>query len=239
VTIGDTGTGVHAALGIVAAYVQRLKTGRGQHVELSMQDVMVNFLRSKLRAHYDTGQPVTRVGNTTQGGAPANTFRCAPGGANDYVYVQFASGPGFDHAWSTLLRVVEREDLIGDDRYATSDARLERIGEVETIIEAWTSRRDKHTVMRLMGEAGIPCGAVLDSGEILADAHLRERGMIAPVAHPIAGMLDVPTTPVQLSDSKVDLRPAPTLGQHTDAVLGELLGLGRADVAALRGRGVV
>ena len=124
-----------------------------------------------------------------------------------------------------LLRVVEREDLIDDPRYTDRAERNARFDEVYEFIRAWTQRHDKFTVMRKMGEVGIPCGAVFDSRDILSDPHLRERGMVATVEHPTRGEITMPTCAVQLDDSPLDLKPAPLLGQHNAEVYQDLLGL--------------
>ncbi len=234
-TIGDTGTGLHCAIGILSAYIQRLTTGKGQKVEVAMQDAIVNFTRVAMVGQYLTGEPVPRRGNRIMGRAPGDIYPCAPGGPNDYAYVFTSS----EEMWESLLRVIGRADLIDDDRYATPDARVANAEEVHGLIAAWTRTKDKFTVMKLIGEAGVPCGAVLDTGDILANEHLKQRGMITTIEHPQRGAFTMPGCPVQLEDSPVELRPAPLLGQHNTEVYGELLGLSAAAVAALKEKGVI
>ena len=234
-TIADTGTGLHCAVGILSALLQRSKTGRGQHVEVAMQDAMVNYGRVPMRHHLQTGAVVERSGNRLSHAAPTDTYPCHPGGPNDYIYLM-ATTPAM---WDALLRVIERADLIDDPRYTKRAERNERFDEVYEFISAWTRQHDKFTVMRKMGEVGIPCGAVLDSQDILNDPHLRERGMVATVEHPTRGEITMPTCAVQLDDSPLDLKPAPLLGQHNAEVYQDLLGLSPEAVKDLEKEGVI
>ncbi|HEX2172968.1 MAG TPA: CoA transferase [Dehalococcoidia bacterium] len=235
-TIGDTGTGVHLAVGILAAVVQREVTGAGQRVEVSMQDAVVNFMRVPMIGTIANGKPVPRTGNRARGLAPGNTYACAPGGPNDYIYI-FAGAN--DRHWDRLLRVIGREDLIGDEAYSTTRARWKRADEVDAMVETWTRGRTKHEALAALGSAGVPAGACLDSVEIFEDPHLRERGMIVEVEHPVQGKFKMPGSAVQLSASPVEVRPAPLLGQHNAEVLGELLGMDEKSVEELRARGIV
>jgi formyl-CoA transferase len=234
-TIADTGTGLHCAVGILSALLQRAKTGRGQHVEVAMQDAMVNYGRVPMRHHLQTGAVVERSGNRLSHAAPTDTYPCHPGGPNDYIYLM-ATTPAM---WDALLRIIERADLIDDPRYTKRAERNERFDEVYEFISAWTRQHDKFTVMRKMGEVGIPCGAVFDSQDILNDPHLRERGMVATVEHPTRGEITMPTCAVQLDDSPLDLKPAPLLGQHNAEVYQDLLGLSPEAVKDLEKEGVI
>lgn len=234
-TIGDTGTGLHCAIGILAAYIQRLETGQGQKVEVSMQDAIVNFTRVAMLGHFLTGKPVPRRGNRIMGMAPGDIYPCAPEGSNDYIYLTVSS----EEMWESLLRVIGRADLIGDERYSSAVSRAQHAEEVHTLVTTWTKTKDKFTAMKLVGEAGVPCGAVLDTGDILANEHLKQREMIVTIDHPQRGAFTMPGCPVKLSDSPVQVQSAPLLGQHNAEVYGELLGLSGADLAALREKGVV
>lgn len=234
-TIGDTGTGLHCAIGILAAYIQRLETGQGQKVEVSMQDAIVNFTRVAMLGHYLTGKPVERRGNRILGMAPGDIYPCAPEGPNDYIYLTVSS----EEMWESLLRVIGREELRGDARYSSPAARSRHAEEVHSLVAAWTRTQDKFTAMRLVGEAGVPCGAVLDTGDLLANEHLRQREMMVSIDHPQRPGFTMPGCPVKLSNSPTTVQPAPLLGQHNEAVYGALLGLTAADLAALGERGVV
>ena len=232
--IGDSGTGMHMAIGILAALQQRHGTGKGQHVEVSMQDAVVNLIRVSLRDHQRTGRPVGRSGNQLGRTVPGNTFACAPGGANDYVYI-FAQ----PQMWKPFLGAIGRPELADDPRYATPDARWENRESLTEIVTAWTGQRTKHDVMKILGDAGVPCGACLDTGEVLSDPHLRAREMIVDVDYPTRGVYQTVGSPIKLSDSPVTVQRPPLLGEHTETLLGRLCGMAPAEVAALKDAGVV
>ncbi len=232
-SIGDSGTGMHCVIGILAALMQRHATGQGQQVEVSMQDAVVNLIRVSLRDHQRFGAPMQRQGNQLGRTVPGTTYACAPGGPNDYVYI-FAQ----QQMWHPLLRAMGREDLVGDARYETADARWQRRDEVNAMVEAWTSTRSKHEVMKILAGAGVPCGACLDTGEVLADAHLHARDMIVKVEHPVRGGYVTVGNPIKLSDSATTITPSPLLGQHRQEILTEL-GYTDADIATLAKDGAI
>lgn len=231
--IGDSGTGMHMAIGILAALQQRHATGRGQHVEVSMQDAVVNLIRISLRDHQRMGGVQQRTGNQLGRTVPGTTYKCAPGGANDYVFI-FAQ----QQMWPALLKVMGRPELENDPRYKTLEARWENRATLNAIVEDWTSQRTKHEVMRLMGDAGVPCGACQDTAEVLADPHLRERDMIVDLEYPGRAFKTV-GCPIKLSDSAVELTRPPTLGEHSGSVLEKLCGISAADYKRLKEDGVV
>lgn len=232
--IGDSGTGMHMAIGILAAIEQRHKTGTGQHVEVSMQDAVVNLIRVSLRDHQRTGKPMPRSGNQLGRNVPGTTYPCAPGGSNDYVYI-FAQ----PQMWPALIKTMGQPELGDDPRYKTAEARWENRETLNAIVTAWTMQHTKHEVMKFLGDAGVPCGATLDTGEVLADPHLRARDMIVDVDYPTRGTYQTVGSPIKLSDSPVDITRPPLLGEHTDALLGSLCGMGAEDVQKLREKGVV
>ena len=234
-TIGDTGTGIHCAAGILAALLQRIKTGQGQHVEVSMQDAMVNYVRVPMRHHLHTNTVVKRAGNRFSHLAPTDIYRCHPGGPNDYVYLMATTR----EMWDSLLQVIGRADLIGDLHYTEQSERNKYFDEVHTFIQAWTEKYDKLTVMKKLGEAGVPCGAVFDSQDVLTDPHLQERGMVVTIDHPTRGTITMPGCPVQLTDSPVKVKPAPLLGQHNQEMYKELLGLTMDAIKKLEKEGVI
>jgi formyl-CoA transferase len=230
-SIGDSGTGMHCVIGILAALMQRHASGLGQQVEVSMQDAVVNLIRVSLRDHQRLGTSMPRTGNQLGAGVPGTTYRCHPGGPNDYVFI-FAQ----QQMWHPLLRAIGRADLVGDPRYDTPDARWQHKAEVDALVEGWTSGRSKHEVTKILAEAGVPCGACLDTGEVLADPHLHARDMIVEVTHPVRGRYVTVGNPVKLSASPTRIGPAPLLGQHRREVLAEL-GYTEADIAALEADG--
>ena len=238
VTVGDIGTGYHAAVGVLAALWQREKTGKGQVVELSMQDAMVNISRVMMQTYYQTGKSPDRRGTVTAGVYPGDLFRCKPGGSDDYAYIYVSSIIG-ESMWPTLLKVMGREDLIDDLRYIDNKARAEHGMEVNLIVEEWTMQHSKYEVMKLVGDAGIPCGAMLNAEDIHTDPHLLERGMVVTIDHPQRGQFKIIGDPIKLSDSQTHVTAAPLLGQHTEEVLDQILGINGDEVTKLREAGVI
>jgi formyl-CoA transferase len=235
--VGDTGTGLHAAIGILSAYIQRLKTGQGQRVELSMQEAVVNMLRANFREQYSTGKPTPRIGAGGGNRELTGLFACHPGGPNDYVFVMGRNLS--ERTWNALLKVMGREDLQGDARYASATDRAARRDELNALLTAYCSTRSKHQVMTEVASLGIPCGAVQDTVEVMHDPHLMERGMLAAVQHPVVGSFVMPGCPVRLDDSPVQVSAAPLLGQHNEEVYAELLGYTPEQVRQLKDRGVL
>jgi len=233
--LADTGAGLHTAIGILAAIIQRQATGVGQQIEVAQQEAVVNLLRIHLRDTYATGKPVPRQGNRSVNAAPSNLYRCRPGGPNDYVFIHCASV----EMWKTLTTIVGRPELGDDPRYADRRDRVQFIDEVDAMIEAWTEKRTKHEVLEILAGAGVPCGAGLDSTEVLADPHLKARGMIVELEHPRRGPYPMPANPVRLSDSPTEVVRAPLLGEHNAEVYGTLLGYGDTELDALRRDGVI
>ena len=233
--LGDTGAGLHLAVGILAAVVQRQSTGLGQQVEVAQQDAVANLTRVHIREQYMNDEPVPRRGNRQFGNAPVGAYRCRPGGPNDYLFVHGV----LPEMFKALMRIVGRPDLADDESLETRAGRFARVDEIDALIEAWTLKHTKHEAMEILAAAGVACGAVLDSSELLASEHLRGRGMVVDLEHPDRGRFPMLGNPVRLSSSDTEVRRAPLLGEHTAEVLGGLLGLSDAEVAELRKDGVV
>ena len=237
--VGDSGTGMHTAIGILAALVQRNVTGKGQLVEVAMQEAVLNLTRVRLTGTLVDGRPERRPDNLrgVRAGAVGGLMPCAPGGPNDYVYVLVpADNPGM---FTSAMRAIDREDLIEDPRFATGKQREKCSEELSAIIESWTSTRDKHDVMERFGQEGVPCGAVLDTREILDNRHLKERGMVTEVVHPTRGRHPTIGCPVRLSDSPVTVTRAPLYGEHSNEVFTTLGGVTEQDLAVLRREKVI
>jgi len=233
--LGDTGAGLHTAIGILAAIVQRQTTGVGQRVEVAQQDVVVNMTRIHFRDHYLGVHPILRHGNRSPGAAPSNLYRCRPFGPNDYVFIHTAN----TDMWKALARVIGQPELADDPRFADRAGRVSRGKELDELVEGWTGKRTKHEVMELLGAAGVPCGAVLDSDEVMSNEHLRGRGMIVEVDHPTRGRMAMPGSPIRMSDSPTEVTPAPLLGEHNAEIYGKLLGYDETELATLKRDGVI
>jgi formyl-CoA transferase len=232
-TIGDTGTGLHCAIGILAALYQCRQTGQGQLVQVAMQDAMTNYCRIAYATQARENAPCSRRGNQVVLGttAPSDTNKCKGDGPNDYVYV-YTSRANPEH-WKRLLQVVGREDLIGDPRYESPAARTEREAEVNAIVSEWTKKYDKHEAMRLIGTAGIPAGAVLDTKELAEDRTFYDRGILQIVDHPLVKGYQMPTWPVRHNGAPPPVKAAPLLGEHSAQVLASWLGLSERDIDGL------
>jgi formyl-CoA transferase len=219
----------------LGALYERRATGRGRRLQVAMQDAMLHYIRIAFQAQAATGRAARRNGSRSATAvAPAGIFPCAPGGPNDWVYV-FARQ--VDH-WHRLLKVLGREDLIGNPAYDTPKARGERIAEINEMVADWTRRRDKHEAMRIIGGAGVPAGAVLDTMELMNEPSFTERGILQTMDHP-SGAFMMPSWPVRFDGKPPKLAPAPLLGQHCTQVFGEWLGMSTGDVEALRNEGVI
>ena len=173
-------------------------------------------------------------GNQMGRGIPSTTYPCAPGGPNDYAFITAQQ-----QMWPAVTTAIGRPELAEDPRFATEEARWENRRALNEIIEGWTRARSKHEVMRILGAAGVPCGACQDTGEVLADPHLKAREMIIDVNYPTRGAYQTVGCPIKLSDSPVEVSRPPMLGEHTQPVLSELCGVGPEEVERLRDDGVV
>jgi crotonobetainyl-CoA:carnitine CoA-transferase CaiB-like acyl-CoA transferase len=233
-TIGDTGTGMLMAASILGAYVRRLRTGQGELLQLAMQDAILHYIRNAFTYMERTGKPAPRAGSKTVGGGnpPIGVYPCRGGGPNDFVYI-YTSAANPEH-WTRLLKVMGREELIGDERYATPAARTERRSEVDAIVSAWTIQHDKVTAMELVGSATIPAGAVLDTMELANDHTFVQRGIRQTMAHPEVGDYVMSGWPVRFGGQTPAVKPAPLLGQHGEQVLSEWLHLDTARIADLK-----
>src|SRR2546430_1383533 len=184
---------VHTAAAILAAYIQRQRTGQGQLVEVAMQEVVANFLRGRYADHYRDGKPSGRRGNELVGGVPGGAYPCAPGGPNDYAYIYVQ--PMSEEMWREFATAIGRGDLLADARCKDAKARWEHRDALNELIRAWTRVRTKHEVMAVLGKAGVPCGAVLDTGEVLDDPHLNARGQVHTIEHATRGGARGPPVP--------------------------------------------
>ena len=218
VTIADSGTGLHLAVGILAALMRRQRTGRGGCVEVALQDAVVNLMRNAMAPTYISGHAAARTGSAYVTAVPSDLYPCRPGGPNDYVYILLASS----QHWEGLLQAIGRSERLGDARFARQSARNQHPEQTRAVVRAWTEQRDKLDVMRQLSAFGVPCGAVLDTAEILANEQLRACGMIVDHTHPQWGTIPVPACPIRLDGIPPRLDAAPAVGQHTAEVLAEI-----------------
>src|SRR5580704_10629520 len=250
--IGDSGTGLHLALGIVSALYQRHSTGRGQRVFAAMQDGVLNLCRVKLRdqqrlarthvmeeypqfpnGHF--GDAVPRAGNASGGGQPGWIVKCKgwETDPNAYIYV-ITQAP----VWAAICKVIGHEEWLTDPRYATPKARLPHLSEIFDQIEEWTTTKTKFEAMDTLNGHDIPCGPILSMKEIAEEPSLRKTGTVVEVDHPTRGKYLSVGNPIKMSDSPSDVKRSPLLGEHTDEVLAEL-GYPAAEVASLRANKVI
>ena len=223
-TIGDTGTGMLMAVSILGAYVRRLRTGQGEHLQVAMQDAILHYIRNAFAyMERSGGGAAPRAGSKTVGGGwpPIGVFPCKGGGPNDYVYI-FASPANPEH-WNRLLKVMGREDLLDDERYNTAAARVEHADEVNALVAEWTKQHDKRTAMKLVGEATVPSGAVLDTRELADDKTFEDRKIRQTMHHPKVGDYVMSGWPVRFGGEPPAIGPAPLLDEHHGSVLKDWL----------------
>ena len=219
---------------MLAAYIQRQATGKGQKVEVSMQDAVMNFVRVPMMGTYMTHRPVKRMGNKLGPGI-SDIYKCAPGGDDDYAFILTTN----EEMWRALCAAIGQPELSTDERFVNAKARAKNNEQLTAIINEWTARHSKHEVMQILGSAGVPCGAVMDTVELLNNPHLRERQMIVDIEHPARGKISMPGCPVKLEDSPVTVVSAPLLGQHNAEVYSQMLGLRESELEQLKSQGVI
>ncbi len=248
--IGDSGAGIHCVAGILAALMQRHRTGRGQKVEVAMQDAVLNLCRVKLRdqqrlAHgplkeypqYPNrkfGEATPRAGHASGGGQPGWALSCKGNGPNDYIYVVIQP-----QGWAPIMKVIGRDELIDDPQWATPEARLPKLEQCFRIIEEWTGTKNKLEVMEMFSDHDIPCGPVLSMKDLIEDESLAASGTVVEVQHPQRGAFKTVGNPIKLSDSPVEVTASPLLGEHTEQILKERLGYNDAEIEAARAEGAI
>jgi formyl-CoA transferase len=250
--IGDSGTGLHLALGIVAALYQRNTTGKGQRVLAAMQDAVLNLCRVKLRdqqrlertqvlteypQYPDTpfGDSVPRAANASGGGQPGSILKCKGWETDPNAYIYFITQAA---VWPAICKVIGEEGWIEHPEYATPKARLTHLKAIFARIETWTMSQTKFEAMDILNQFDIPCGPILSMKELAVEPSLRDTGTVVEVDHPQRGKYLTVGNPIKLSDSETEVTRSPLLGEHTDEVLS-LLGYGADAVAALRAEGAV
>ena len=251
--IGDSGTGLHLALGIVTALFQREKTGQGQKVFAPMQDGVLNLCRVKLRdqqrlqrgplkeySQYsegvEFGDATPRAGNDSGGGQPGRILQCKGWETDPNAYTYFITQAA---VWKRICDLIGKPEWKDSPDFATPQARLPRLQEIFTAVEAWTMTKTKFEVMDICNPLDIPVGPILSMKEISEDASLRESGTIVEVDHPQRGRYLSVGCPIKLSGSAVTVRRSPLLGEHTEEILTAVLGYSTQEVAQIKQSGAI
>ena len=249
--IGDSGTGLHLALGIVTALYQRTHSGKGQRVTCAMQDGVLNLCRVKLRdqqrlAHgplteysqfgegIPFGNATPRAGNDSGGGQPGRILKCKGWENDPDAYIYFITQAP---VWEKICDVIGEPGWKTDPDFATPKARLPRLNQIFARIEQWTMTKSKFEAMDILNEFDIPCGPILSMKELVEDQSLRATGTVVEVDHPARGKYLSVGNPIKLSDSPADVKRSPLLGEHTDEILASVLGYSAEEMAAIKASG--
>jgi formyl-CoA transferase len=251
--IGDSGTGLHLAFGIVAALYQRIRTGRGQRVLAAMQDGVLNLARVKLRdqqrlqhgplaefSQYGEGIPfgkaVPRAGNDSGGGQPGWILKCKGWETDPDAYIYFITQAP---VWEVICDLIGKPEWKTDPDYAKPPARLPRLKHIFATIEEWTKTKTKFEVMEICNKVDIPVGPILSMKEIAEEPSLRKTGTVVEVDHPTRGKYLTVGNPVKMSDSITEVERSPLLGEHTEEILTKVLGYSAKEVADIKTSGAI
>jgi formyl-CoA transferase len=251
--IGDSGTGLHLAFGIVSALYQRMRTGRGQKVLCAMQDGVLNLARVKLRdqqrlkhgplSEYSQygegipfGQAVPRAGNDSGGGQPGWILKCKGWEKDPDAYIYFITQAP---VWAEICDLIGKPEWKTDPDYATPPARLPRLKHIFATIEQWTMTKTKFEVMDICNKHDIPVGPILSMKEIAEEKSLRDTGTVVEVDHPTRGKYLTVGNPVKMSDSITEVKRSPLLGEHTEEILTKVLGYSAKEVEAIKASGAI
>src|SRR6266478_2066831 len=244
--IGDSGTGLHLAIGLLAALHQRNRTGQGQYVEVAMMDGVMNLCRVKWRDHQRLSRQelseysvptqgltaTPRAGNDSGGGQLGNAIKCKPGGPNDYLYVVVQEA-----VWDALARCVGGEGLAADPRFATIQLRRKNQKEMWALLTEFASHHTKWELMKILNEIDVPCGPIMGTEDLMKDEHIKLREMVVELDHPQRGKWFNVGMPIKLSDSPAEIERSQLLGEHTDEILREVLGYSDAETMTLKEAG--
>jgi formyl-CoA transferase len=251
--IGDSGTGLHLALGIVTALFHRTHSGKGQRVETAMQDSVLNLCRVKLRdqqrlehgplKEYSQhgegiafGEATPRAGNDSGGGQPGRILKCKGWETDPNAYTYFITQAA---VWDKVCKVIGKPEWAEDERFKSPEARLPHLNEIFTTIETWTMTKTKFEVMDICNPLDIPVGPILSMKEIAEEPSLRNTGTVVEVDHPGRGKYLTVGNPIKLSDSPADVKRSPLLGEHTDEILKEYCNKTEDDIKSLRDSGAI
>ena len=249
--IGDSGTGLHLAIGLLGALHQATRTGKGQYVEVAMMDGVMNLCRVKFRDHQRLTRQalseysvpteqgmgaVPRAGNDSGGGQLGNAIMCKPGGSNDYIYVVVQEA-----VWDALAKRIGPDlgmpGLSTDSKFATVADRRKNQNEMWALITNFASNHTKREFMAILNPLDVPCGPIMSTEDLANDEHIRGRDMYVELDHPARGKWWNVGMPIKLSASPAKIERSPLLGEHTDEVLKTVLGYDDSKVAALKTAG--
>jgi formyl-CoA transferase len=251
--IGDSGTGLHLALGIVCALYQRNRTGRGQKVLAAMQDGVLNLCRVKLRdqqrlkhgplkeysqygQNIPFGDATPRAGNDSGGGQPGWILKCKGWETDPDAYIYFITQAP---VWEAICDVIGKPEWKTHPDYAKPPARLPRLNQIFDTIEQWTMTKTKFEAMDILNTYDIPCGPILSMKELAEDESLRKTGTIVEVDHPTRGKYLTVGNPIKMSDSISEVKRSPLLGEHTEEILRDVLRFDRRRVAEVQASGAL
>lgn len=237
--LGDTGTGMLLAISLLASLYRRKCTGEGQRLQIAMQDACMHYIRLAWAYTLNTGQACGRHGGSGVTGdvVPMDVFPTKGGGPNDYIVLYCHAG--VPEQFQRLLKIMGREDLVGDPRYATQPARAAHRDEVYAVITQWTTQHDKYEIMDLLGAAKVPVGVVRDTRELMDDPDFERRGIMQRVEHPELGSFKMMGWPVRHDGETPRVVAAPLAGQHVDDVFASWLNLSADEISDLRKGGIV
>ena len=231
VPLVDVMTGMVSTSSILAALFHRQRTGEGQHLDVALLDVAVAATTHLAQSYLATGRVASRAGNGSLLFAPSNSYRCADGP----LLIQI----GNDGQWARLCKALGREAWLSDPRFASNAARMQHAAALDAEIEAVTSTLQRLDLAQSLGESGVPCGPVNSIADAFAHPQVKHRGLRVEVEHPVLGRVPLVRSPFRFSATPVTMRPPPTLGADTNAVLAAELGIAAADLSALREAGVL
>ena len=237
-SFGDTGTGMLMTATILGALHERNRTGQGRHLQIGMQDAMIHYMRTCFATMARTGKAAQRHGAKGGAGnnAPSGLYPTKGGGTNDYVYIT-VSRANPEH-WARLMKLIGREELTNDARFATGDARVKNTKELDAILGEWTKQHEKREAMEKLIAVGVPAGAVFDTMELQNEPTFAERGFMQTVKHH-NGEYKQATWPVRVDGKMARIKGSPALGGDTAEVLGSWLGLDGGKVAELKSAGAL
>ncbi len=241
INVADSGAGISCAMSICAALYQREKQGVGQRIDVAMQDFIIGLGRAVWENYYNSGRKAPeRVANEMpqEHVAPSDTYRCKPGGPNDFVHIYVSRAPGSTQ-FASLCKVIGHEEFIDDPRMQTPQDRYLVKDILNKAIEEWTMQHEKHEAMDILATNDIPAGALLDIEDFANEKHYMDEGIIIEVDHYQHGKLKMPGFAPRMSENHIEYESSPKLGEHTDEIYKELLGMSDDKLKELRDKNII